>query len=185
MELKNTVVDDKFPEPNLSSHTYEEVIEWIIDQYGESIVRLAYTYVKDKGTAEDIAQEVFIKCYQHFNSFRGETTLKGWVYKITANKCKDVLRGWSFRNVFPSKYSQDMSIANQSEDVINSNQQEEKISRAVLSLSLRYREVIILFYYEELSIKEISSMLQKSESTVKTRLRRARQLLKKMLEGSQ
>jgi RNA polymerase sigma factor (sigma-70 family) len=185
MELKNTVVDDKFSEPNLASHSNEEVIEWIIDQYGESIVRLAFTYVKDKGRAEDIAQEVFIKCYQHLHTFRGEASLKGWVYKITTNKCKDELRSWTFRKVKPSKYDQESFLTNQSaEEVVHSNQLEERISQAVLSLPVKYREVVILFYYENLPLKEICSMIQKSENTVKTRLRRARQLLKKKLEGS-
>jgi RNA polymerase sigma factor (sigma-70 family) len=77
----------------------EEIIERLMNEYGKSVVRLAFTFVKKEQLAEDIAQEVFIKCYQNLDAFRNESSYKTWVYRITVNLCKDRLRSWSFRNI--------------------------------------------------------------------------------------
>ncbi|WP_257988185.1 sigma-70 family RNA polymerase sigma factor [Bacillus sp. V33-4] len=70
----------------------EDRLVWLMEEYGKSVVRLAYTYVRQKQLAEDIAQEVFIKCYKNLNMFRNESSYKTWIYRITVNKCKDVMK---------------------------------------------------------------------------------------------
>lgn len=71
----------------------------IMNLYTESLIRLAYYYVKNRQAAEDIVQEVFIKLYHHPDKYEERGELQAFLYKITANKSKDYLRSWSYRKV--------------------------------------------------------------------------------------
>ncbi|HET7578351.1 MAG TPA: sigma-70 family RNA polymerase sigma factor [Bacillales bacterium] len=163
----------------------EQAMEELMETYGQKITRLAYTYVKDRGKAEDIAQEVFIKCFTKLNQFRGEAALKTWIYRVTVNLCKDELKSWHARK---------MTLTDRIGSVIKGGEpspefsvvqrfEEENLGEAVMALPVKYREVIILYYYEDFSIDEISRLTGIRQATVKTRLRRARLLLEKMLTG--
>jgi DNA-directed RNA polymerase specialized sigma24 family protein len=79
--------------------TQEDKLSWLMDEYGDMVVRLAYTYVKQKQIAEDISQEVFISCYTNLDTFKNKSSYKTWLYRITVNKCKDYFRSWSYRNM--------------------------------------------------------------------------------------
>lgn len=185
---------DKLIRKQLSqSYTYElkmddMVKEWI-SVYGHDLKWLAYSYVKDHSTAEDITQETFIKAYQKHASFKEQSSLKTWLYKITVNLCKDHLKSSYIRRVV--KKSTDLfrhiptMDATPEECVINKSNDEELVDQ-VLKLEKKYREIIILFYFEEFEIKELAEVLNTSPNTIKTRLRRARQLLHEQLtsEGS-
>ncbi|MGD6804424.1 sigma-70 family RNA polymerase sigma factor [Rossellomorea vietnamensis] len=164
----------------------EEIVEWLMNEYGRKVVRLAYTYLKQEQLAEDIAQEVFIKCFQKLDTFRHESSYQTWIYSITVNLCKDRLKSWSFKNLITSNFFSLKSVTHETpeKDVINLEAKRE-LSECVLGLPVKYREIIILFYYEELSYKEISELLGISSQTIKTRLHRARNLLKKQLKGGE
>ncbi len=146
---------------------------------GKQMTNFAFTYVKDWGLAEDLVQEAFIKAYKNFHTFNGESALKTWLYSILANQCKDYLRSSYFKNVFLSNIFP-IRKSGDEYDKIGTN---EELSQNVLKLPVKYREVIILHYYEELKISEISSLLDLKESTVKTRLQRARAKLKYEMGG--
>ncbi|MDP4551062.1 sigma-70 family RNA polymerase sigma factor [Alkalihalobacillus macyae] len=158
------------------------VLETIMEDYGESVVWLAYSYLKDKGKAEDIAQEVFIICYTKLDSFNSNASLKAWVLTITANKCKDVLKSWSHRNiVFAQSLLSTFKHHDSSPDAQLVGLEENKeLTRNILKLPMKYREVIFLHYFEDLKVQEMSDLLSLKENSVKTRLRRARMLLKEM-----
>ncbi|MCF6139370.1 sigma-70 family RNA polymerase sigma factor [Pseudalkalibacillus berkeleyi] len=161
----------------------EEVIEHMMDQYGEKLTRLAYTYVKDWGRAEDIVQEVFVTCYTKLDTFRGESSVKTWIYRITINRCHDYHRTWSFRNLqFTDKISRWMKgdLKTPESDLL-AKDEKQVLANQVLSLPIKYREMLLLYYFEELSVQEISLMLLINESTIKTRLHRGRQLLKEVI----
>lgn len=163
----------------------EEIIEHMMDQYGEKLTRLAYTYVKDWGRAEDIVQDVFVTCYTKMDTFRGESSVKTWIYRITINRCHDYHRTWSFRNLqFTDKISRWMKGDNQTpESDLVAKDEKEALANHVLSLPVKYRELLLLYYFEELSVQEISSMLFINESTIKTRLHRGRQMLKEAISS--
>ncbi len=147
------------------------------------LLRLAYLYVKDWPAAEDIVQDVFLKFYQEFEQFEGRSTLKTYLAKMTINKCKDYLKSWRYRKQVLTD-----SFTNQTKKSRNRIvEQDEKLelADAVLQLSLKYREVIIYYYYEEFSVLEVAQMLSISDNTVKTRLRKARALLKDQLKSNQ
>lgn len=163
----------------------EETLEWLMNEYGQNVTRLAFTYVKQKELSEDIAQEVFIKCFLNLDKFRNESSYKTWLYRITVNLCKDKLRSWSFKNILLNEFFSKTKITKKSPEIELLVVEEQRIiSEEILLLPIKYREIIILYYYEEMSYNQISDLLNLSLQTVKSRLHRARQLLKKSLERS-
>ncbi|MBN8209177.1 sigma-70 family RNA polymerase sigma factor [Bacillus sp. NTK071] len=160
-----------------------QLIEELMDQYGEALLRLSYTYVKDWGKAEDVVQEVFLACFLKLSTFRGEASLKNWIYRIAINRCHDYVKSWSFRNIIPSNIIIKL-IKNHDpspEITVVKNEASLHLRNEILRLPLKYRETFILFYHEDLSIRDISSLLDTKEATIKSRLYRARSLLETRL----
>ena len=91
-------LDNSFVQ-NIEENNLEEILEEIMITYGDELTRLAYTYVKDIETAKDVVQSVFLKCYTHLRTFRGDSKLKTWLYRIPINKCKDYLRSSYFKRL--------------------------------------------------------------------------------------
>ena len=162
-------------------------LEYIMDSYGDEIKRFIYTYVKNNADTDDITQEVFVTVFQKLDTFQGKSTLKSWIYSIAANKCKDHLRSWTYRNrKLKEKMIQSKELSEQKNTTpelfsIQQSDSNEMISQ-ILKLPVHYREVIILFYFKEMSTKEIAEVLNIFEGTVRTRLNRAREKLKRMME---
>jgi RNA polymerase sigma-70 factor (ECF subfamily) len=164
----------------------ETHLESVMNQYGSSIVKLAYSYVKDFNIAEDISQEVFVTYFKCLDSFRGESSVKTYLYRIAINKCKDYLKSWNYRKVKISEMFGRVNADPKStpEQALIEKEYTVDLVGHVLALPLKYREVVFLFYYEELALKDISSFLQINLSTVKTRLTRGKELLRvHYLEG--
>lgn len=160
-------------------NTYE--MRELMQAHGDYLMRLSYVYVKNWSAAEDIVQDVFIK---HFESqqFEGRANIKTYLSKMTIHKSCDYLRSLKNRlrileNLWKSSEQTLPSIEQQTLKKLEQN----TIAKAVLELPVKYREVIVLFYYEELTSLEISYLLDVSENTIKTRLKRGRDLLKTSL----
>ncbi|MFD1362878.1 sigma-70 family RNA polymerase sigma factor [Lentibacillus salinarum] len=162
----------------------EGILERIMIEHGSDLVRLAFSYVKDKETAKDMVQNTFIKCYENLDNFRFESSIKTWLYRITINQCKDYLRSWHFRKVQARSFLESAmgSFLPSAEDKMIKNTEDEEMKSLIFSLSKNYREVIILYYYKSLSINEIAEVTELNTNTVKTRLRRAKQRLKILIE---
>jgi RNA polymerase sigma-70 factor, ECF subfamily len=158
----------------------EQIIDQLMHEYSDDILYLVYTYVKNRTTAEDLTQEIFLKCYEKLNQFNQQSTIKTWLYRIARNHCKDYLRSWHYRKITLSDKIFDYipSKAKQVEEEIITNCEEEILTNAVMNLPLKYREVVFLHYYEELSLGEISKITTVNRNTIKTRLKRAKELLK-------
>ncbi|WP_062052141.1 sigma-70 family RNA polymerase sigma factor [Bacillus sp. JCM 19034] len=165
----------------------EEIIEIVMAEYGEKLTRLAYSYLKDWGLAEDAVQEVFVKCYHSLDRFRMESSIQTWLYMITSNQCKDILRSSSFRKILSQIPFLKLHPATQitPELIILEREQDERIAKALLMLPIKYREVMIFYYYENVSISGIAKILKVNENTIKTRLRRGKQLLKEMIRRNE
>ncbi len=163
----------------------EDILRELIDLYAESIKMLAFTYVQNWSTAEDITQDVFIKCYEKMEDFRGDSTYKTWLYKITRNKCIDYLKSKWYRSFIPTDFMREKiektEELSMEEQVINKFEDIE-LSKKVLALPTKYREIIIMFYFEELKMKEIQTLTNLNVDTIKTRLRRGKQMLQKNVE---
>ncbi|TMW74039.1 sigma-70 family RNA polymerase sigma factor [Alteribacter natronophilus] len=161
----------------------EEIVDQLISTYGDRILHLAYTYVKNEATAEDLTQDVFIKCYEKLGQFNGRSSLKTWLYRVAANHFKDYLKSWHHRKLTLNEKvlscipTPDRNV----EETVVAKDDEQQLADAVMALPVKYREVVFLHYYEELTITEISGVTGENISTLKTRLVRARQLLKEAI----
>lgn len=155
----------------------EKSLEEIVEQYGEYLYHLNYLYVKDCQLAEEITQDVLMKFLLHKEKFRQDASLKTYLTRIAINCCHDELRKHK-RKSFISKFlplsRSELSV----EQTYLSTEAYTTLKQSVFALPLHYREVIILFYYEEFDVSEIASLLNVSQNTVRTRIRRARELLK-------
>jgi RNA polymerase sigma factor (sigma-70 family) len=171
-------------ERNFKEGNRDEWLEFIMNEYGERLTKLAYNYLKDWGMAQDVVQDVFITCLNQYNQAVKIVYLKSWIYRITINRCKDVLKS-SFvkRYLFQNDLFKHLLNKDSLPEVnLFENDEKVQLSQKVLSLPIKYREVIILFYYEDLPITDIASLLAVNQNTLKTRLKRGRELLRKLWE---
>ncbi|WP_413363593.1 sigma-70 family RNA polymerase sigma factor [Lysinibacillus sp. 3P01SB] len=163
--------------------TQVEWLEYLMDTYGDALTKLSYSYIKDIGKAQEIVQDVFLLCYERFEELQQITSLKAWLYKVTINRSKDKLRsGWMKRVILNNFIPAYTKAPNSTEQAFIRQEEHHDLLMLVLNLPIKYRETLLLFYYEDLSIAEISFMLQLNENTVKTRLKRARELLKQLVK---
>jgi RNA polymerase sigma-70 factor (ECF subfamily) len=147
-----------------------------VHTYADLVYRLAVINTDSRADADDVFQNVFLKLMQHQNSIQSEEHLKAWLIRVTVNECRSLMSSpWKKRNV--SMEALGDPGAYDKEDLSD-------VTQAVLSLPAKYRVVIHLFYYEELSIKEIAAALHLSEGGVKARMDRGRKMLAKKLKGA-
>lgn len=161
-------------------------VECWMREYGNEILRIAYLYVGDLQAAEDIFQEVFLKAYQGFAEFQGKSSVKTWLIRIAINSCKDYLKSAWKRRVTPMDEAVEQSL--RTPDVYEQAEQRadaKKVRETVLSLPEQYREVIVCFFYQELSLEETAQTLHIPLGTVKSRLSRAKEKLKVLLRGGE
>ncbi len=159
-------------------------IESLMRQYGNDVLRMAYMYVKDIHTAEDIFQDVFIKVNQKLATFKGNSSIKTWIIRITINTCKDYLKSaWNRRVVPMMEYQEEAIVSEMDYDDVEKQDTKELIKNTVLSLPAKYKEVVLCIYFQEMTITEAAHILNIAEGTAKSRLSRARMKLKSMLEG--
>lgn len=161
-----------------------EAVELIMNNYGNEIMNFAYTYVNNTVDAEDVTQEVFVTVYLKLSTFKGDSTIKSWIYSIAANKCKDYLRKHRLRhNKLMEKIIKQQKVNEATVSTANSQSTlEEYLFEKILELPIKYREVIILYYYKELPIKEIGFILKIKEATLQSRLLRGRKKLRDLIQ---
>lgn len=153
-----------------------------MEEFGDYLLRVAYVYVKNQRTAEDIVQDVFIHYHQHSDQFRAESSLKTYLVRMTVNRSHDYIRSWAYKSMqFRDKITQ-RSTYKTPESELLAKESSGLVLKELLSLQVNYREVIVLYYYEGLSTVDISEIVGCPESTVRTRLQRARAKLKERLE---
>ena len=169
---------------NLSPRDKSQQLEEMMSDFGTEVLYTAFSYVKDYGIAEDIAQEVFVKAYKKLEEFRGESSLKTWIIRITINQSKDYLKTWYFRKMVLSNKIGDFvtgKVKTPELEVV-SQEESDQLGANVLSLPLKYREVIFLYFYEEMTINEIAKVLNQNINTTKTRLYKAKERLSKIYQ---
>jgi len=154
-----------------------------MDTYGDYLLRLVYSIVKDEKKAEDIVQEAFIRYYINIEKFEGRSSLKTYLYRIAVNECHNYFQSWAYRKMEFSNLLSRLLITKQSpEEKVLQQESDNGVAALVEKLPLKYREVIWLHYYAELSVVEIGDVLNCSSNTIKTRLARGRKLAKILLE---
>lgn len=156
----------------------EERISRMIKTYEKDLLRLCRVYLKDSSMAEDAVQETFLKAYKNLHSFRGESSEKTWLIRIAINVCKDMQRTAWFRNIGRMVNLDDVQIPQVQEHDVKS-----AVVSEIMRLPKKLKEVVLLYYYEDMNQSEIAEILNVSITTVHRRLEKARALLKDMLEG--
>lgn len=152
-------------------------LEQLMDSFGAVVLRTAYFYTGDKHLAEDISQEVFLRVYRKWTSFRGESAVKTWLTAITVNVCRDKMgaRMFTEQPTDPGRMQPGRTVA--AEDEALERLQRSEVLRHVLGLPLAYQEALYLYYYLDLSTREIAEAISCPEGTVRNRLFRAREEL--------
>lgn len=158
-------------------------IERLMSTFGNDVLRTSYMYLKDLQKAEDAFQEVFCKIYRKYGSFRGDSSEKTWIIKITINVCKDILRSsWIKRVLLTDKIGVQNDLTDVESKIIK-KEENRHLFAEVTSLPRNYKEVMILYYYHEFNTAEISITLNIAEGTVRSRLHRGREILRSKLGG--
>lgn len=158
----------------------KQLVTRLYQDYAKDVLRVSYFYIGNREKAEDIMQEVFIKVLKKPPTLE-EGKEKSWLLKVALNLCRDYWRSsWAKRVLLGTKA---LELA---ADEFSMDDRDEKAAllQAINRLSPPYKEVILLFYYQNLSLKEIADVLGQPEGTVASKISRARSQLKKMLEGS-
>jgi len=149
----------------------DDCIRNVIKLYSNMVYRLAFSQTRNKSNADDIYQEVFFRYIKKRPQFQTERHEKAWFIRVTINCCKKMwLSSW-IKKIVPL----DETIVFEFKEEINLHYELQK-------LPMKYRAVIHLFYYEDMSVEEISEMLNRKPSTVRTQLTRARYILKEILK---
>ena len=154
--------------------------EWLenaVARWEKPILHLCYAYLGDTALAEDAVQETFFKAWKHYDRFRGEAEEKTWLMRIAMNHCKDQLKSSWFRNT-------DRSVSPDTlpESAVPFEERDDTVTRAVMSLPPKLKEVTLLRWYQGMSLEEITKVLWVPRSTVNYRLKKARIMLKGELE---
>lgn len=149
-----------------------EFIQSAVINHSLTIVKVAFSYLKNTADAEDIVQEVFFTLMQKQPELENEEHLKAWLIRVAINKCKNHLKsGWLKKN---SPLEGDITYL---------PPEQNEILSTVLSLDVKYRIPIHLYYYQGYSIKEIGEIMSVPAPTIGTRLARGRKLLKSIMGG--
>ena len=152
--------------------------ETLIDAYGDELLRLCLLYLGDRQLAEDAFQETMVKAWRALPGFRGESGVKTWLFHIAVNTCRDMLRsGWMRMRKSSVPLEVMPELAGQENEPLR------ELTASVLALPGKYREIIVLFYYKQMKIREIAEALHMPTASVSSRLRRARAMLKIDMEG--
>lgn len=164
--------DKKF----MTSESYKPDITEAVNKYADMVYRLAIINTNGSPDIDDIFQNVFLKLFQHQDSIKSEEHMKAWLIRVTINECRSFMTS--------SWHKKKVSLESMPETAAPIAEDFSDVTKAVLDLPEKYRDIIHLFYYEELSIKEIAGTLGLTEGAVKTRLRRGREFLREKLKGT-
>ncbi|WP_353094902.1 sigma-70 family RNA polymerase sigma factor [Tissierella praeacuta] len=149
----------------------DESIDNIVKTYSNMVYRLAFSHTRNKSDADDIFQEVFLRYIKNKPKFETEEHRKAWLIRVTINCAKKL---WASSWI---KKTQPLT-----DEIAFETEEDNNLHYELKKLPIKYRTVIHLFYYEDLSIEEISHILKQKPSTVRTQLTRGRRKLKEILK---
>ena len=144
-----------------------------VKRNSDRLYLIALSFTKNSSDSEDIVQNVFLKLWKSQKNFESDNHLDNWLTVVCANESKDYIKSPFRKRNVPLDEAVHISILDDTDKI--------DLFKAVMSLPTKERTVIHLFYYEDLNVKQISSVLKMKESAVKTRLHRARKKLKEIL----
>ena len=163
------------------NQTPADRLDQMVQRYEKDLLRICCVYLKDRAAAEDAVQETFLKAFRNMESFRGESSEKTWLIRITINCCRDYRRSAWYRYV-------DFRVSVDQLPILSSAPPSDEhlaLTLAIMKLKPKYMEAVLLYFYEGYSIREIATMLSLTEAAVSSRIRKAKQKLRAELEGGE
>ena len=154
----------------------EEILTRLMAQYQVSLLHMCCTYLRDGALAEDAVQETFLKAYKALPAFRGECSEKTWLMRIAVNTCRDLKRSAWFRHV-----DRRMDAA-EAADAQPENAHAQALAEAIALLPRRQKEMVLLYYYQDMTLKETAEALGTSIPSVSRQLKQACARLRAMLK---
>lgn len=163
--------------PNENQINCVEKLTQLVECYQKNLLNLCYIYLHDYAMAEDAVQETFLKAYRAMDSFRGNSQIKTWLMKIAINTCRDMRKSaWSLhvdRHVTPEDLPSTVFQ--------NSHPEAIDLANGIMQLPDKYKEVILLHYFEALSMTDIAPIIGITPSMVSKRIKKAREKLHNLL----
>jgi RNA polymerase sigma-70 factor, ECF subfamily len=150
--------------------------EGIVRRWQGPLVNMAWRYCRDRGRAEELAQEAFVRAWRGLAAWRRESAFSTWLFALAANVYRSELKRFPTVNVPMEDVDEPSGPARQL-IAATEREREDAVRRAVLALPARYREPVILFYFHEMDVAAAAQTLGMPEGTLKARLKRARDLL--------
>lgn len=154
-----------------------QIFTRLVEEHQHKLLCISYMYLKDRTMAEDAVQETFIKAYKALPYFRGECSEKTWVTRILINTCRDMNRSGWFIHMNRSLQPEDLP----DRAAPGTNEADDRLSDALWQLPARQKEVLLLYYYHNMTMPEIAQALHVSPATVSRRIKNACQRLEDML----
>ncbi|MFC5404940.1 sigma-70 family RNA polymerase sigma factor [Cohnella soli] len=156
----------------------------LMERYGDELTRTAYLLTRDRQAAEEATMDAFVQAFGRIRQLKHPDKLKNWLLRIVVNRCRMKMRTWNWRRVFPFADVDRLSgaTATDPENLLLEEWRNERLSEAILRLDYKYREPIVLHYFNEMTVSEIAEQTFEKENTIKSRLARARAKLKSLLE---
>jgi RNA polymerase sigma-70 factor (ECF subfamily) len=163
----------------------------LVDRFQPGIYRMIYYRTGSQEDAEDLTQDVFMKAFKNLKRLKSTAVFRSWLYRIAVNRVRDFYRKKQFRSLFQFTSMDEETFRETPEMAVDSEAPRDlarrefwdRVNQAMAFLSRMEKEVFILRFFDQLSIKEITGTLGKNESTVKTHLYRALGKLKTHLAG--
>ena len=152
--------------------------EGIVRRWQGPLVNMAWRYCRDRGRAEELAQEAFVRAWRGLATWRRESSFSTWLFALAANVYRNELKRFPTVNL-PIEEIAEPSRAADQQDKVEEKSRYEVVRRAVLALPRRYREPVVLFYFHEKDVAAAAQTMGLPEGTVKARLSRARELLRR------
>ncbi len=156
--------------------------EGIVRRWQGPLINLAYRFARDRGRAEDMAQEVFLKIFQQLARFRGDSAFSTWMFSVALNVYRSSLRRRALPSV-PLDAIAGLVSRSAPQLALEEAQSEELVRRAVAALPPRYRDALTVFYFKDMDLAETARILNVPEGTAKALLHRGRKLLHRKLGG--
>jgi RNA polymerase sigma-70 factor (ECF subfamily) len=159
-----------------------DAFEGIVRRWQGRLLNLAWRFSRDRATAEDMAQDAFVSAFRALGTFRGDAAFSTWLTAIALNGYRARLRrdGLPMASFDPSRL---LSTGPGADQMVEARQTSDTVRRIVATLPRRYREALVLFYLEELDLAETARVLGVKEGTLKARLSRGRELVRRRCLG--
>ena len=152
----------------------ERELTRLVEKFSGTVYRAAYCCLRNSADADDIMQDTFLALYTTDTEFSSDEHIKAWLIRVAVNRCRNLLRS--------VRYRMTVSLEEAGEIPAGSGKRGSLLPE-VMRLKPKYRVALYMFYYEDMSISDIAKATNQKETTVKSQLKRGRDMLKKALKG--